>query len=365
MKKEYIRSFGAVKNEFDARDRSLSNYDDVSAIDISKINDYETKEIHDFPVLNQKSIGACVGHAEALAKSIIDYIETGKKELLSPRYLYALCKKIDANIYEGTYPRTAAKVLIDNGCARETLVANNTDLSHAEYITYSENATNLKDAAKHKISSYAFSLTDGESLARAIYQFKVLTVTIPANSNWTVTPIEKPKKDGSGGLHRILFYGFKRTEKGLVFKWRNSWGETFGNKGNSEILFSDYEGSIYDPMTYVDSKTDYNETPDLFQSKDAEYTFTKSLSINANNDFNEVFALQTCLKSINLFYDKIPGDISPTGFYGTITEQSVKRFQKSKTFTLVNGKVGPLTRFALNQIFSKKKIYSLAKSVLS
>jgi Papain family cysteine protease/Putative peptidoglycan binding domain len=364
MKKEYIRSFGAIKNEFDARDRSLSSY--VGAVDISSITDYETKEIHDFPVLNQKALGACVGHAEALAKSIIDYIETGKKELLSARYLYALTKQLEGNSYEGTFPRNAAKILIDKGCATDKLVPNNTDLVHADYISYKETSADIKDASKHKISSYAFCLTDGESLARAIYQFKVITVTIPANSNWTITPIEKPKKDGSGGLHRILFYGFKRTEKGLVFKWRNSWGETFGNKGNSQILFSDYQGCIYDPMTYVDSKTDYLETENIIDTATPEYTFTKSLYLgNTKNDFAEVKALQICLLSLGLFYNKIKGDTATTGFYGKVTEDSVRRFQSSKAFTLVNGKVGPLTRFALNQIFSKKKIYALAKQVFN
>jgi hypothetical protein len=72
------------------------------------------------------------------------------------------------------------------------------------------------------------------------------------------------------------------------------------------------------------------------------YLFTLFLSRGSHGE--EVRQLQLKLKALGFF----PADITPTGFFGPITEAAVKAFQSAHGISPL-GFVGPLTRAALNK----------------
>lgn len=227
-------SLGAIKNPKDLRDIKLTQVQQPVSIPLS----YQT-DISFLPVLNQKGLGACVGHAHALIHIYNEYKENKVLKNLSPRYIYALSKKLDGVVGEGTFPRIAAKVQI-NGCATETTVPNNTDLQHSEYINITETSEIKTDALPYRIKGYVDVPNDKEILKQAIYQNGVVAITI------SVGNFNNPIKKGNIGLHRVMAYGYD----GDRFFFRNSWGKDWGDNGNGYFDWNDQE--LQDLMVFTD-----------------------------------------------------------------------------------------------------------------
>jgi hypothetical protein len=226
---------GAVKNPKDLRDIQLVKVQPPVAIPDKYFTD-----ISFIPVLNQKGLGACVGHAHAIVHIYNEWKENKKVVKLSPRYLYALSKKLDGLQEEGTYPRTTAKVQNDKGCATEEKVPNLTDLPHADYINLAETEEITKDAKPYKTKGYTNVARDLQSLKQAIFQNGVVPITI------SVGNFDNPIKRGSFGLHRVVAYGYD----GSKIYYRNSWGEGWGDKGNGYLEWNDQD--LYDMMVFLD-----------------------------------------------------------------------------------------------------------------
>ena len=106
------------------------------------------------------------------------------------------------------------------------------------------------------------------------------------------------------------------------------------------------KGYDWNTIETIDANTTYPDGEDIVLQQvlgdkvSARYTFTSFLNIGSIGE--EVRQLQTKLKTLGYFtYEYI------TGYYGPITAQAVKDFQKANNVEVV-GYVGPKTRFALN-----------------
>ena len=77
----------------------------------------------------------------------------------------------------------------------------------------------------------------------------------------------------------------------------------------------------------------------LTSQSSSSYVFSNDLSLGSTG--NDVTALQTLLARLNLF------SLSPTGYFGSITQTAVENFQSAHGIDPI-GLVGPLTRSALN-----------------
>lgn len=227
-------SLGAIKNPKDLRDIKLTQVQEPVSIPLS----YKT-DISFIPVLNQKGLGACVGHAHALIHIYNEYKENKVIKNLSPRYIYALAKKLDGLAGEGTYPRIACKIE-QNGCATENTVPNNTDLLHADYINIIETLEIKVDALPYRIKGYVDVTNDKELLKQAIYQNGLVAITI------SVGNFNNPIKKGAIGLHRVVAYGYD----GDRFFFRNSWGNQWGDNGNGYFDWNDQQ--LQDLMVITD-----------------------------------------------------------------------------------------------------------------
>lgn len=239
---------GALINKKDLRDIPVSAFQPMVE---SLPTKYET-DISMFPVLNQGMIGSCVGHAHSLVHAYHEYKESGKKKNFSPRWLYALSKRIDGYNGEGTYPRVTADIMTKNGCT--DLLENNTNLTHADYISFEDTPTMQQDAIIYKTKGYAFVNPDKVSMKQALINNKLITVTLSVG-NWNGEYVQA----GVGGHHRICVYGYEDIGSDTIFFFRNSWGN-WGNDGNGKFSFSDHEGKIYDLMVFTDIPNTILET---------------------------------------------------------------------------------------------------------
>lgn len=228
-------TLGAVPNPKDLRDIHVSQVQTPVSLPYS----YKT-EISWIPVFNQKNIGSCVGHAHAIVHIYNEYIENKRIPVLSPRYIYALSKKLDGLNGQGTYPRISAKIESDKGCATQRTVINDCDLSHEDYINVIETQEITADAKPYKIKGYVAVSNNAEALKQAIYQNGLVLVSI------SVGGYTSPIKKGTIGYHRVVVYGWE----GDRFFFRNSWGESWGDKGNGYFDFADQ--ALIDLMVFTD-----------------------------------------------------------------------------------------------------------------
>lgn len=229
-------TLGAIKNPKDLRDIQLTQVQTPVDLPSKFITD-----ISWIPVLSQLSNGSCVGHAHAVVHIYNEYKENNKIINLSPRYLYALSKKVDGiPDQQGTYPRITAKIESNKGCATQNTVPNESYLSHADYIDVVETDAITLDAKPYKIKGYAAVGNDIYSLKQAIVQNGLITITI------SVGNYNNPIKKGDIGLHRVVVYGFE----GDRFLYRNSWGVEWGDQGNGYFDYTDQQ--ISDALTFVD-----------------------------------------------------------------------------------------------------------------
>lgn len=348
-------SFGGVESEKDYRDIPLSAVQSPVALPPTFIND-----ISAIPVLNQKKIGACVGHAWTCAKMWMEYKETGKALPFSARFLYALAKAEDGFPGEGTYYRLGGKVLNQKGCALEGTLANDTTLSHEEYIKTSAIAQNAYEEAKpYAIKGYAaVDVSSKEAVKQAIYQNGVLPFGVrlgkewwndkKGNASWNasdIMPLRPPETVVSG--HAIAVYGYETLPDGdLVLYFRNSWSIDWANAGNGWFKWSEYSPHFVEAWAYVDLPNGWQEHIEQPPKNAFRHTFLVNMTYKDRND--EVKALQTALKILGFF----PANISETGYYGLITQMAVMKFLASKGLQESGKNAGPKTRAFLNAIFA-------------
>ena len=296
---------GAIPNKKDVRDvpvgavQSPIIIPDAFKTDISMI-----------PVLNQNALGACVGHAHAVIHAYLEYKETGNVKLFSPRYLYALSKRIDGLQTEGTYPRVANSIMQKNGCALTDTVPNDTTLSHDEYIKIKDTVKVTKQAGVYKTKGYADVPPTKEAIKQALYQNGVIAMSICVG-DYNFAPMAK----GDIGQHRVVAYGYETVGNDLKILCRNSWGEQWGDKGNFYIMFSTFKDGIFDINAYVDIPNEVLE-----EYKKVDVTITRSKSTKKQTLGKLVAkrngATFTC-DTLELVWDNNKPNISciPTGTY--------------------------------------------------
>lgn len=213
---------GYVENPIDTRDISFASVSEIVSVPKTYFTD-----VSKLPILDQKKLGACVGHAFA---NYINWFELkeGRKPEVSPRYIYAMSKAIDGYEGEGTFPRVSAKILLSLGAASTNYVPNDTRLSHEEYIKVS----GKNDAELRRVKAFALVPNTIEMVRQAIFQNGVVTMAI-----------KLPE-----GYHYVLAYGYDNESIYYV----NSWGKFWGNRGLGKISISKDLFTVQDIITLVD-----------------------------------------------------------------------------------------------------------------
>ncbi len=204
------------------------------------------------PVRNQGNEGTCVAFASVVGvKEYQDTLEYKKLQELSPRFVYSLCKKLDGiPDEEGTYPRIAMKVLLDNGVCRERF------WPYQPHQADKPEQGADKDARKYRIKAYA-RLDGILEMKRSLVVNGPFMAGVAVYESWFTPQAEKTglipmpgKNEYRQGGHAVCIAGYDDTKK--LFTFKNSWGEDWGNKGYGYLKYAYMEKFCLDAWSGTD-----------------------------------------------------------------------------------------------------------------
>jgi C1A family cysteine protease len=196
------------------------------------------------PVVNQGSLGSC--SSNAIGSGLKEYLilKSGQPFVsLSRLYLYYKEREMEGTINEdaGACLRDGMKIMAATGICEE---------QYMPYIIekFQEKPSNEAEinAANHKFLSYQRLLSlndvkrclhDGYPVIGGIYIYESFESPIVAKTG--IVPMPKPKEQSYGG-HAICIVGYKdgKSPTDGYFIVRNSWGETWGDKGYCYIPYN-------------------------------------------------------------------------------------------------------------------------------
>jgi len=312
FKKDTIFDTGLIPSPLD--------YNDIPMEAVSTLEN-PTPESYKIPykltMKNQLSTPKCVAYTGSTIKEYFERKE-GQSIEFDPDWLYAKCKEIDGipNV-QGTYFRVMLKVLKNVGCK---------PVGGME-----------SDAAKYRIGGYLQVPCNIESVKRSIYEFgtTLLGFYLGAGS-WNTAYVKNIKP--TVAAHATTGIGFDAN----YVQGQNSFGAGWGDNGyfyfnESYLPFESWSVLVDLPNNWQDLLPDKNAKP--------KYVFNTDLFITLNHP--DVKVLQDCLKYIGCM-DKSQ---ESTGYFGTITQNAVKVLQARYNIQ-GTGRVGPITRAKLNELFA-------------
>lgn len=230
MEKEI--KFGFIPSPKDERDYKYSAVK-ASAVKEQLPTKYVTVCLD---VRDQGGSGTCVGMASAACQES-DELLNHNKEHLSPLFVYRECKQIDGINGEGTYLRTAMKVLKDKGICLESLYTykDNADTRSLKFPTIP--AAVYNDAKKRAINSYA-SLSTLDEIKAAIYHENAVMLGVYVTDTFRYPNKGCIGKQGGKmyGGHAITAVGWDDDIK-LTYDYSNTWG-------NEHLGVVEYTGAI-------------------------------------------------------------------------------------------------------------------------
>lgn len=216
-----------------------NNINNLSIEPLSKFNLYRIDS--EINILDQGNIGSCVANAFSLN---ISYITKNNTELCRLLH-YELSRIFDntpLNQDDGTYIRTACKILLNYGICDENIYPyTEKNVSNYDLLTPVSTFQNLKLFTKFQ---YIFIKQDIDSIKAAlsnynspiIFGFLVYdSFMTSAVSNTGFVPIPNTQKENLQGGHCMNIIGYNDDIK--YFICANSWGVSWGANGYCYIPY--------------------------------------------------------------------------------------------------------------------------------
>lgn len=268
MNMDKIMNFtGYIESPKDDRDFKLSKVNDlIKGVGVADpIPTVFMPDYSEIPTYHQHKQPSCIGHAVTWIANYYEWIEKEALDHLSPRFIYALCKRDDGYPdQDGTFYRIGLKQLKNQGVPKDHLFPNNTDLDRATYNnTKLIDGVAYEEAEHRRIKSYVQA--DDKSfngLKRAIYEHKVVLLALDVgpnmytdrfgNTSWKekdILPLRVPTIIESG--HAVVAIGYD--ENYIYFK--NSWGFEWGSQKQAPgvgFFSKNYENYIKEAWVSVD-----------------------------------------------------------------------------------------------------------------
>lgn len=232
------RKLGALRDPIDFRDYKFKKKTISFPIEFSLDCGKNIKD--------QDSIGSCVAQ---VTSEILEYFQ-GNNTQLSTNFIYGIHKKLFGSNGPGMFLREACKIVKDYGDPSEKYCKGNTEVEEVYQLAEDtfNNKEAMEDAQKHTISKYAKVKSDND-IKYALMNYSPILTSIKWYSGNTVNKKTGllTKGEGYEGLHSIMIYGWN--EEGWICQ--NSWGKTWGKKGNFILPFN---YGIYVAYSFIKSE---------------------------------------------------------------------------------------------------------------
>ena len=232
-----VRRCNARADTLDFRDRMY----EATLVEVPSIIPLENYLVHDVPVLDQGSEGACTGFGLA---TVAHYLLRRRQyypdtKYVSPRMFYEMARRYDewpGEDYDGSSARGAMKGWHKHGvCSREEWC----DDAYLDAADSGFDKPRLKGALQRPLGSY-FRVNHKDLIAMhaAIAEVGVLYATAVVHEGWQHVGedgiIEFMDPDIGGHAFAIVAYDHDG------FWIQNSWGESWGKKGMGRIGYDDW-----------------------------------------------------------------------------------------------------------------------------
>jgi len=241
----------------DDRDFIYSAYQPLGAIPEKYKDEVMINQLLKY-VHNQGQQPSCVAESGSKIQVYQEYKEEQLDEDFSVRFLYSMAKKLDGWHGDGTYLRTMAKIMVNNGTPTEKVYPTDYSLSKDEFKDWTKIPQKAYDEAMiYADKSYAVifpSYTDKEGsfllMKQAIYLNGIAMAGFWGdNQGWQTAHIKLPKINAWGHALPLIYY-----DKDYIY-FLNSWGKNWGNGGigyfDKSYLPSEVWTFIDKPNTYI------------------------------------------------------------------------------------------------------------------
>jgi len=251
-------SFGALQSPPDRRDWQYAN---VIGVERDAPELYIISDRLKHPTRNQGIFGTCVGHGVGAHKEEREFVDNPSlAPRLSPLFIYTECKKIDGiPNTEGTYIRTAMKVITDLGVCTEAKHPYNLLRNSFKLPDISRDAKN--EALLFRNESYA-QITTLAEFKTAMQRDGSLPFAILVTENFTDLSQDYNLQMPDGrilGAHCMCAIGWddNRTGKSVSYTYNtrhhkgyiyalNSHGSSYGDDGKLWIPYDFFNGAMVD-----------------------------------------------------------------------------------------------------------------------
>lgn len=269
------------------------------------------------PIRNQSTSSSCVAQSLALALGIENYLEEGKFEVLSARFIYSR-GYVEAT-GGGMFYLQALEIARKEGTCLEQQMPS-LGLDENAMRKRDDETQNIRWTAQiYKASSYIVLPLDIDVIAGIIEQTKKgVLLGVRFNQGGFASPEVVLDKNGIYG-HGILCldYSIYKGKKALIFQ--NSWGrDGWGINGLGIITEEQFKNGVVFAAYLIDFKYEPQNI-----NKPKLYINSRSLTMGERG--NDVLKLQVGLQWLGYF----PSNQDCTGYYGGLTRNAVKKFQEA------------------------------------
>ena len=218
-------TLGALFSKFDIRDyiasTKLTEFPDEFELKLPKVK-------------NQGSVNSCVAHSLSTIVEYFNQKESGKYKQMSTNYIYGN-RRLTWYKGSGMYTKDAIKTVTKYGDVPNELLSGNVEVPEA--INKFEAAFDAINSEGYffKFLEY-FKLKNEAAIKTALMEHGPVVITM----NWfediqVVNGVMQTSGSGNTrGGHCMVIYGWNETG----WKVRNSWGRTWGDKGNVVIPYN-------------------------------------------------------------------------------------------------------------------------------
>lgn len=267
-KQTFIPAFGALTPKKDIRQYKAKQTKAASAVSIP-----EEFELPMPDIKNQGPVGSCVAHACSEAVEYYNKLQEGNDTVFSTAYIYGNRRNCNYT-GSGMYVDKALGNLCKWGDVPKSLFDINIEVPDA-ITKFEEKAIDLMpDGYPHRITEYFYLGTDEERKLNLLQNGPIVFSITWYNDFYVEADTYLLKRSGNGqnvGGHCMIIYGWNKNG----WKFQNSWGKTWGNKGRAVLPYGTYFTSCYGIKDTITSKVNNDQIIKL-QNQIKELTTTLS-----------------------------------------------------------------------------------------
>lgn len=338
---------GALVDER-TEDKKIKDYRlEEAVVKINPVNWVEKpqSEWRKFPIFNQDGSGSCVAQTMAKLLGVLYWLKNNVYVHFSATHIYQRRENKSTGGMGGVNAFDIAR----EGVTLEELVPsqdmNDEQMDSIQIPQYKKDVGSI-----FKVPNYlTLPIKDIDTIASVIDTTgkAVMIWFYFENREWTERPVvlnpnlvltaPETGRHSVAGVDFTLYQG----KKAIVID--DSWGSKYGLVGQriiDEDFFKARNWFAAYPINFSFDSTGVVKP---------QYTFNKDLQFGMNDE--DIVVLQNILKYEGFY----PVNISSTGYFGAITKTAVQKFQDKFIIAHAGdpgyGRVGPITRAKLNQIY--------------